>query len=114
MSPRDWIFRLEDIAEAMAAISSYIAGMTYDEWLSDKKTVDAVIRNLEIIGEAAANTPDEVQKQYPEIPWNKMKTMRNFLIHEYFGVDLEIVWKTLIEDLPALNNAISTIQQRLQ
>jgi uncharacterized protein with HEPN domain len=83
--------------------------MTYEQWVIDAKTIDAVIRNLEIIGEAATHMPADIISMYPEIPWRKMKTMRNVLIHEYFGVDVEVIWKTVSDDLPGLNSKLEEI-----
>jgi uncharacterized protein with HEPN domain len=77
MSHRAWKFRLEDIAEALDRIFEYTLGLDYDHWLQDQKTIDAVVRNLEIIGEAAANTPVNIQEQFPDVPWYKMKGMRD-------------------------------------
>ena len=102
MSPRNWKFRLEDINDALEAISEYVADMDYSAWQQDRKTIDAVIRNLEIIGEAANHIPEDVQEQYVDIPWYQMRGMRNILIHEYFGVDIDVLWKTVQEDLPPL------------
>jgi len=109
MSSRSWKFRIEDIIEALDRIFHYVKDLNYDGWMKDQKTIDAVIRNLEIIGEAAANVPREIQDLYVDIPWYQMKGMRNILIHEYFGVDLEIVWKIIQDDLPNLLNAIKEI-----
>jgi uncharacterized protein with HEPN domain len=109
MSPRDWEFRLEDIAEALDRIFEYVQGMDYDNWLKDRKTIDAVVRNLEIIGEAAANVPESIQEQFAGIPWGKMKGMRNILVHEYFGLDNQVLWKTIQEDLPPLQQAIQKV-----
>ncbi|WP_300459657.1 DUF86 domain-containing protein [Desulfobacula sp.] len=106
MSYRDWKFRLEDIAEALDRIFEYTLSLNYAHWVKDQKTIDAVVRNLEIIGEAAANTPDHIQKQFSDVPWYKMKGMRNILIHEYFGLDNEVLWKTIQEDLPSLKEKI--------
>jgi uncharacterized protein with HEPN domain len=69
---------------------------------ADEKTADAVVRNLEVVGEAARHVPDEVTRQYPDIPWDKMRGIRNVLAHEYFGLDMTIVWQTLKDDLPPL------------
>lgn len=102
MSPRDHKFRLEDIYDALVLISEYIRNVDYDAWTKDRKTVDAVIRNLEIIGEAASHVPESIQKQHDDIPWYQMKAMRNILIHEYFGVDIDVLWQTVQEDLPPL------------
>ena len=106
MSPRDWKFRLDDIVEALDRIFDYVQGMDYDSWSKDRKTIDAVVRNLEIIGEAAANVPENIQEQFAEVPWYQMKGMRNILIHEYFGLDDEVIWKTIQDDLPFLKDTI--------
>jgi len=102
MPPRSWRVRIEDILEAMDNIEHYVAGLEYHTFRADRKTVDAVERNLEIIGEATANLPDEMLARWPEVPWRHMKGLRNLLAHEYFGVDLGILWQTIHEDLPAL------------
>lgn len=93
---------LEDILEAIGKIRTYTTGMTAEIFLADNKTIDAVIRNLEVIGEAAASVPADIQVEHPEIPWVDMRAMRNVLIHEYFGVSVPIVWDTIARDLPVL------------
>jgi uncharacterized protein with HEPN domain len=100
VSPRDWRFRIEDILDSINLIEQYTKGMDKPAWKKDRKTIDAVIRNIEIIGEAASHIPDQVQQQHPDTPWFLMKGMRNILIHEYFGVDIDVLWKTVHEDLP--------------
>jgi uncharacterized protein with HEPN domain len=102
MSSRNWPLRISDILEAIAKVSRYTAGMDPDSFAADDKTVDAVLRNLELIGEAARNLPDDFVAGHPHIPWHEMRGMRNILIHEYFGVSLPIVWHTVTQDLPAL------------
>jgi uncharacterized protein with HEPN domain len=102
MPPRSWRVRIEDILEAMSNIELYVAGLKYTTFRADRKTVDAVERNLEIIGEATANLPDEILDRWPEVPWRYMRGLRNLLVHEYFGVDLSILWQTVQEDLPPL------------
>ena len=109
MSPREWKFRIEDIDEALNRIFEYVDGLDYDTWKTDRKTIDAVIRNIEVIGEAASHVPENIQEVYAEIPWYQMKGMRNVLIHEYFGVDLKVLWKTVQDDLPALKIKIGKI-----
>jgi len=99
---RDWRLRLEDILEALGAIEAYVRGMTYDAFLVDRRTIDAVVRNLEVIGEAARHIPPDVRDRFPDVAWADMSDMRNVLIHQYFGVDLPIVWKTVQSDLPPL------------
>jgi uncharacterized protein with HEPN domain len=84
--------------------------MNYAAWEKDRKTIDAVIRNCEIIGEAATNVPDEIQRKYLEIPWAKMKGIRNILIHEYFGVDIEVIWETIQKDLGPLKQQLEKIE----
>jgi len=102
MPPRSWRVRIEDILDAIDNIEHYVAGLDFDAFEADRKTVDAVERNLEIIGEATANLPDEVLARWPEVPWRYMKGVRNLLAHEYFGVDVGILWQTIQEDLPAI------------
>jgi len=102
MRYKEWKLRLEDILEAIATIGRYTAGMDYEAFRADGKTVDAVVRNLEIIGEAARHVPDAVQKRYSDVPWARMRDMRNVLIHEYSGVSVPIVWQTIRDDLPPL------------
>lgn len=107
MPSRNWQFRINDIIEAIEKIERYTTDMDYDAWLKDDKTVDAVIRNIEVIGEASSHLPDDVLQHYNKIPWQLMKAIRNILAHEYFGVDLEIIWKTVKEDLPDLKSKLS-------
>ena len=102
MPPRSWRVRIEDILEAIDNIEGYVVGLEYRTFRADRKTMDAVERNLEIIGEATANLPDEILARWPEVPWRHMKGLRNLLAHEYFGVDSGILWQTIQEDLPAL------------
>jgi uncharacterized protein with HEPN domain len=109
VSPRNWKFRLEDIRDSLELISEYVKDMDYDSWKSDRKTIDAVIRNIEIIGEAASHLPENIQEQYDDIPWYQMKGMRNILIHEYFGIDIEVLWRTVQEDLPLLKIKIQKV-----
>jgi uncharacterized protein with HEPN domain len=106
MSFRDWQFRVNDILESIDKIERYTQDMDFSGWLEDEKSVDAVIRNIEVIGEASSHLPDEVLQRYKDIPWRLMKGIRNILAHEYFGVDLEIIWKTVKEDLPAIKKLL--------
>ena len=90
---------VEDILDSIESVAEFISGMSLDVFMDDKKTQFAVIRALEIIGEASKNIPSEVRNSYLEIPWNEMIGMRNKLIHEYTGVNLEVVWDTAKKDL---------------
>lgn len=102
MPRRDWTYRLRDIHDAATAIMGYVAGMNYEQFVVDQRTVDAVIRNLAVIGEAANSVPEDVRQRYPDVEWDGMRRMRNFVVHVYFGVDTPLVWKTVQEDLPPL------------
>ncbi|MCP4108068.1 MAG: DUF86 domain-containing protein [Desulfobacteraceae bacterium] len=98
------------IAEAAGRASSYTEEMTCENFLEDTKTQDAVIRNIEIIGEAVKNLSDEIRNKYPEIPWKELAGMRDRLIHQYFGVNLDIVWNVAKDELPEILLRIKEIQ----
>lgn len=102
MSPRDWRLRVQDILDAIATIQSYTAGMDYPAFDQDRRTVDAVLRNITVIGEAASRIPEAIQVASPEIPWADMRDMRNVVVHEYFGINRQILWDTTQTDLPPL------------
>ncbi|HDZ02354.1 MAG TPA: DUF86 domain-containing protein [Nitrospirae bacterium] len=102
MPPRNWLFRIKDILDSVSAVKTYVAGMTSEDFTADRKTVDAVVRNLIIIGEATAHIPEEICRSHQEIPWTDMRAMRNFVVHEYFGVSDKILWDTVQTDLPPL------------
>jgi uncharacterized protein with HEPN domain len=85
--------------------------MDYSAWQKDRRTIDAVIRNLEVIGEAATYIPEEIKVKYSEIPWAKMRGIRNLLIHEYFGVDIDVVWETIQKDLEPLKELLGNIKE---
>ena len=91
-----------DMIEVIGRIAQYTSGLTREAFLADRMRIDAVVRNLEIIGEAASHVPTAVAARHAELPWAEMRTMRNVVIHEYHGVNLEIVWQTVREDLPPL------------
>ena len=91
---------LEDLLLAMNRIAEYIEGLTFTDFKRDYKTADAVIRNFEIIGEAARNIPPEVKEKYHEVPWDEMYLLRNKVSHEYFGIDYEIIWDIASNYLP--------------
>ena len=97
---------LKDILEAIHRIQSYTEDMDYDIFQGDKKTQDAVMRNLEIIGEAAKQLSEPLRQQAPHIPWRNIARMRDKLIHHYFGVNLDIVWHVIQDDLPPLMTAV--------
>ena len=109
MPGREWHFRLRDIVDSIMAIEDHVRGMTHDDFAHDRKTVDAVIRNLTVISEAAANVPPPVQHRYADVAWDEMRRMRNVVVHVYFGVDLPVVWRTVQEDLPPLKTQLDHI-----
>ena len=93
---------LGDIREAIQRIAAYTEGMAYEQFVKDSKTQDAVIRNLEVIGEATKNLSNPLRKMYPQIPWKDLAGMRDKMIHHYFGINYEIVWTIAKEELPGL------------
>ena len=92
---RDYKLFIKDIVDAIESIEEFVAGMSYEEFKNDDKTVSAVVRKLEIIGEATKNIPDEIKEKYLMLPWKEMAKIRDKLIHGYFSVDFEIVWKVV-------------------
>jgi uncharacterized protein with HEPN domain len=109
MSERGITEYLSDILEAIKRIQDYISGMDYQTLLKDLKTRDAVIRNLEVIGEAAKNINDDFREQNPGVPWKEMSGLRDKLIHHYFGVNFEIVWTIIHDELPGTQENIEII-----
>jgi uncharacterized protein with HEPN domain len=109
MSPdpnRDWRLYAEDIIEACGKVRRYIAGMTYEGFVADERTRDAVMWNIEIIGEAAKGIPDDVAAGAPEIPWRNVRGMRDILAHGYFGASAEIVWATATTRMDSLEAGV--------
>ena len=106
MSKREIQLLLEDMLEAAQKILSYTKGMSFNDFINDDKTIDAAVRNFEIIGEAANRVPDDFKLDHPEIEWRRMTSLRNRIIHEYFGVDYATVWKIKEENVPELTDYI--------
>jgi uncharacterized protein with HEPN domain len=104
--PRDYKVYLDDILQAITKICEYTAGLSPAAFAADSKTFDAVVRNLEVIGEAARTVPEAIRLQHPEVDWKKTVGLRNILIHRYFGVDAEIVWDIIQNKLPALEEQV--------
>jgi uncharacterized protein with HEPN domain len=111
---RDFTDYLEDILNAMEEVETFTQGMTIDDFVKDKKTINAVIRSFEVMGEAAKRIPDEIKQRYKDIPWKRVAGMRNKLIHEYFGVDTEILLVVIKEELPPLKPLVKKILDKME
>jgi len=107
---RDFLDYIEDILHAMSKAREFISGMDYETFQKDDKTVFAVIRALEIIGEAVKKLPPEVKDRFPEAPWKDISGMRDKLIHEYFGADQRTIWDTVQRDIPTLRPIFEKIK----
>ncbi len=113
MKNKNPLFFLHDIKESLEKIFEYTNKLGFEEFLSSNITKDAVERNFEIIGEAVKNLPDELKSKYSHIPFRQIAGMRDKLIHDYFGVDYEIIWKTIKEKLPEFRDEIIKIIKEL-
>jgi len=105
---------LNDIMMSISKIEDYTEGMNLYEFIEDERTKDAVIRNLEVIGEAAKNLDERIHQQNPEIPWRKIIGLRNIILHAYFGIDWENIWKIIKEDIPGFRSDIEKIAHEHQ
>jgi uncharacterized protein with HEPN domain len=111
MSEREVILLLEDMLESASKILSYTAGLDYEQFISDNKTIDATVRNFEIIGEAANRIPDDYKLLHPEIEWRRIIGLRNRIIHEYFGIDYQILWDIKEQFIPCLIDWLKTLRE---
>lgn len=112
MSKRSDKLLLEDMVEAIAKIDRYTAELTYDQFIEEEMVIDAVARNLEIIGEAANRLSSELHENAPAIPWRQIVGFRNRVVHEYFGLDLAIVWTISRQNLPVLQRQLQELLAR--
>ena len=112
MKIRDHRDFLHDILDAINDIESFIDDLSYDEFVKDRKTVSAVIRSIEVIGEATKNLPNQIKEKDKDLPWNRMAGMRDKLIHGYFGVDTKTLYKAAREDIPPLKASIQEILKK--
>lgn len=113
MSKRPVATLLDDILDAINKIHVYTHGFDLARFRSDDRTVDAVARNLEIVGEAAARLPDDFRAAWPDVPWGRIVALRNRIVHAYFGLDLELVWSIINTDLQSLQSQLMEIRKNL-
>lgn len=113
-APRDVTVYLDDVLRAIRNIETYVAAMSFEVFGADQKTQDAVVRNLEVIGEAVKRIPDAVRVAYPDIAWRPAAAMRDFLIHEYPEIDAQAVWDTVYRDLPPFKDGINRCLEALR
>jgi uncharacterized protein with HEPN domain len=102
---------IKDILQNMQDAEEFVRGFSFEQFAGDKRTFNAVVRSLEVIGEAAKNVPDEIRRQYPLVPWKEMAGMRDKVIHFYFGVNKEAVWIAVKERIPAVRPMVEKIMQ---
>jgi uncharacterized protein with HEPN domain len=110
MSDRPVSVLVEDMLERVDRISRYTRGLDYDAFVDDEKTIDAVVRSFEVIGEAARRLPPEFKAKHSEIPWHQIAGLRNRIVHEYFDVDLGLVWEIATTELPRLKVSLTRLQ----
>jgi uncharacterized protein with HEPN domain len=113
MSKRPVDLLLDDICQSIDKIEQYTTGTLFDIFSQDPKSIDAVVRNLEIIGEAANRLPTDFKEKHPEIDWHKIVGLRHRIVHDYFSIDIQIIWQILRNDLPALRKALLKIRGQI-
>ena len=112
MKIRDYRDFLHDILDAINDVESFIDYLSYDEFIKDRKTLNAVLRSIEVIEEATKNLPDQIKEKYKNLPWNRMAGMRDKLIHGYFGIDTKTLYKAAREDIPPLKASIQEMLKK--
>lgn len=113
MKRRSHVDYFRDILEAAVQAQEFVKGQDFESFSRNQEKIYAVTRALEIIGEADRSVPSDIQAQYPEVPWHEMIAMRNIVAHQYFGVELRVLWRTVFEDLPPLQSEVSQILESL-
>lgn len=112
MSHKKWKIRIRHILEAIDRIFSYTRGMDFEGFRRDAKTVDAVVRNFQVIGEAAHLVPKQIREKHPEIPWGVMHGLRNVLVHDYVQIRVNVLWDTIQNDLPPLVPSLAKVLEQ--
>jgi uncharacterized protein with HEPN domain len=113
MPERDILLFIEDILESIEAIEEFTLNMEYDSFVADRKTYSATQREFIVIGEAISKIPEDIKSQRPLVAWRLIKDFRNFIVHEYFGVDPEIVWDAVIKELPVLKKEMNLLIEEM-
>jgi len=114
MRRRDYRDYLQDILDSINDVESFVRGMGFEEFKRDRKTINAVVRSIEVFGEASKRIPRSLKAKYKGVPWREMAGMRDKLFHEYFGVDVEILWKTAKDNIPPLKQVIQNMLKGLE
>ncbi|HMI62395.1 MAG TPA: DUF86 domain-containing protein [Puia sp.] len=113
MSKRVPSIVINDILSCIDHVTTYTASLSFDDFTSNFMVIEACLYNIQIIGEAVAQLPDDVKNNNPNVPWSLIKGMRNRLIHEYFGADLPVVWNVIKNDLPTFKSNLQSIHEKL-
>lgn len=113
MSERDWQFFLKDMQESAARISEYVGTLSREEFFHDTKTLDATMRNLAVVGEAAKKIPTDVRRKYPAVAWKKIAGLRDIVVHDYFGIDEDIIWDVVTLKIPELKRQIDAMMKEM-
>lgn len=111
MKRTEFVDYIDDMLDAISKIQTFLSDFDFEKFSNDDKTQFAVIRALEIIGEASKKIPNHIKISYSDIPWREISGMRDKLIHDYFGVDIDVVWKTAVEDIPSVLNLLKQIKK---
>jgi uncharacterized protein with HEPN domain len=114
VTKRSYTLFLDDILDAMTRIEKYTFTLDFDSFVKNEMAVDAVIRNLEVIGEAVKNIPAHIREKNQDIPWKRMAGLRDMMIHVYFGIDLEIIWEIVKKDIPETKPEIEQFRKEYQ
>jgi len=114
MSKREYSFFLNDVVECSKKIRKYTKNKSYQQFINDEILIDAVIRNLEVIGEAVKHIPVEIKRSYPDVQWKKISGLRDVLIHDYFGVNYELLWDIIKHKVPEFEKQIKSILKEIK